>query len=82
MKTFFEKKMSAKTVIHNDSALPENSKMASLSQNVVRHMRNTSEGFGMQERVAVVNKFTLENGPLRLFQAVGQESDFLWSQGV
>ena len=36
--------MSAKTVIHKVSALSENSKMASLSQNVVRHMRNTYVG--------------------------------------
>ena len=41
--TFYEKEMSAKTVIHRDSALSENSKMASLRQNVVRHIRNTSE---------------------------------------
>ena len=45
--TFYEKEMSAKTVIHRDSALSENSKMASLSQNMVRHMRNTSERLGM-----------------------------------
>ena len=49
--------MSAKTVIHRDSALSENSKMASLSQNVVRHMRNTSERLDIKERVRVVNKF-------------------------
>ena len=55
---FYEKGMSAKTVIHRDSALSENSKVASLSQNVVRHMRNTSERLDIQERVAVVNKFT------------------------
>ena len=56
--TFYEKEMSAKTVIHRDLALSENSKMASLSQNVVRHMRNTSERFDISERVKVVNKFT------------------------
>ena len=50
--------MSAKTVIHKVSALSENSKMASLSQNVVRHMRNTSERLNINERVKVVNKFT------------------------
>ena len=49
--------MSAKTVIHKVSALSENSKMASLSQNVVRHMRNTSERLDISERVKVVNKF-------------------------
>ena len=55
--TFYEKEKSAKTVIHKDSALSENSKMASLSQNVVRHMRNTSERLDISERVKVVNKF-------------------------
>ena len=58
LNTFFEKEMSAKTVIHRDSALSENSKMASLSQNMVRHMRNTSERLPIEERVLVVNKFT------------------------
>ena len=32
--------------------------MASLSQNVVRHIRNTSERPDISERVKVVNKFT------------------------
>ena len=48
--TFYEKGMSAKTVIHKDSALSENRKMARLSQNVVRHIRNTNF------RVKVVEK--------------------------
>ena len=55
LNTFFEKEMS--TVIHKDSALSENSKMASLSHNVVRHMRNTSERLRIEESVAVVKKF-------------------------
>ena len=50
--------MSAKTVIHRDSALSENSKIASLSQNVVRYIRNTSERLNINEKVEVVNKFT------------------------
>ena len=45
-------------MIHRDSVLSENSKMASLSQNMVRHMRNTSERLPVEERVVVVNKFT------------------------
>ena len=58
LNTFFEKEMSAKMVIHKDSALPENSKIASLSQNVVRHIRNTSERLEVKDRVTVLNKFT------------------------
>ena len=57
LNTFFEKEMSAKTVIHRDSALSKNKKMASFSQNMVRHMRNTSERLPIEERVLVVNKF-------------------------
>ena len=52
--TFYEKGMSAKTVIHKDPALSENSKMASLNQNVVRHMRNIKERIDISERVEVV----------------------------
>ena len=32
--------------------------MASLSQNMVRHMRNTSERVTIEERIRVVNCFT------------------------
>ena len=32
--------------------------MASLLQNVVRHMRNTREKLDLKERVIVINKFT------------------------
>ena len=39
------------------STLPENSKMASLTQEVVRRMRNTSEKVNMKERIAHLDKF-------------------------
>ena len=49
--------MAAKTVTNFKSALSENSKMVSLSQEVVRRMRNTSEWIGSSERIEVINKF-------------------------
>ena len=50
---FYEKEMSAKTVIHRNLALSENSKTASLSKMWFRHMRNNSERLDTKERVIV-----------------------------
>ena len=57
MYKFWEKPMAAKTVIHRESALSENSKIASLSQEVMRRMKNTSEDVSMKERVGVINQY-------------------------
>ena len=56
--SFFEKPTATSKVIHKKSALSENCKMASLSQNLVRRMRNTSELVAIEERVKIVDKYT------------------------
>ena len=58
MHTFFEKKMASSKVIHKDSALGENCKMASLSQNLVRRLKNTCGRLPEWERTVVVDNFT------------------------
>ena len=60
MYKYYEKPMAAKTVIHKQSALAENSKMASLSQEMVRRMKTTSERIPMKERVQVVDDFSIK----------------------
>ena len=57
MYTFFEKPMASNMMIQRDSAMPENSKMATLNQELVRRMMNTSEDLGMDERVLVVEDY-------------------------
>ena len=51
MYTFFEKSMASNQMIHKQSALPENTKMASLNGEVIRRMQNTSELLPIEERV-------------------------------
>ena len=55
--SFFEKPMSSPFCILEQSALPENTKIASLSQEVVRRMLNTSELVSQQERNQVIETF-------------------------
>ena len=55
--TFFEKPMASNVIIQKDSAMPENSKMATLNQELVRRMMNTSEDLVMEERIIVVDRY-------------------------
>ena len=56
--SFFEKPTTKNTVLHRDTALSENTKMATLSIELIRRMLNTSERCTMEERVEVINKYT------------------------
>ena len=56
--TFFEKSMTSNQVMHRSSALPENTKMASLNAEVIRRMQNTSEILPDVERVVVIDNFS------------------------
>ncbi len=49
--------MAKRTQIMKTSALGENSKIASLTQEVVRRMKNTSEEVSNGERVAILNVY-------------------------
>ena len=44
--------------MHRSSALPENTKMASLNAEVIRRMQNTSEILPDAERVVVIDNFS------------------------
>ena len=57
MYTFYEKPMSTNQVLHKDSAMPENTKIASLTQDLVRRMKNTSELVDKVERNKVVDNY-------------------------
>ena len=54
---FYEKPMASNRVVTNKSAMGENGKMASLSQDLVRRMLATSESLGDQVRVNVVDEY-------------------------
>ena len=55
--SFFEKTMNSPFCILERSALPENTKISSLSQEVVRRMLNTSEMVRQEERNAILETF-------------------------
>ena len=55
--TFFEKKMNYKYAIRKSSAMPENMKVNSLTNDMIRRMKNTSELLGQPERNAVVDSY-------------------------
>ena len=55
--SFYSKDVANKHVIHKDSALDENMKIASLTQNLIRRMKNTSELVNMKVRLAIVDEF-------------------------
>ena len=57
MYTFYEKPMSTNQVLHKDTAMPENTKVASLTQDLVRRMKNTSELVDQEERNKVVDNY-------------------------
>ena len=56
--SFYQKEVANKQVIHKKSALSENVKVASLTQNLIRRMKNTSEFLSLGERLAVIEQFT------------------------
>ena len=58
--SFYEKPMASKYTIMKKSALSENSKVASLSQDLVRRMKNTSERLTIKERVRIVNEYSVK----------------------
>ena len=57
MYKYFEKPMSTKKVIMRSSALSENTKISSLSQDMVRRMKTTSEKLDMKEKVGVIDNY-------------------------
>ena len=56
--SFYQKEVSKKTMIDRKSALGENTKVASLTQNLMRRMKNTSEDVDNSVRVDIVNAFS------------------------
>ena len=57
MYSFFEKPMSSNQVIQRKSAMPENMRMSTLNQEMVRRMMNTSELLDIKVRVGVVDDY-------------------------
>ena len=57
MYSFFEKPMSSNQVIQRKSAMPENMRMSTLNQEMVRRMMNTSELLDIKVRVGVVDEY-------------------------
>ena len=60
MYKFYEKPMANKKVISRRSAMGENSKQASLSQEVVRRMKNTLEDICQEEKNSILNEFVVK----------------------
>ena len=59
MYSFYEKPMASPFSVMEKSALPENSKNATLAQELVRRMMNTSELLTQEERNEVIEKFII-----------------------
>ena len=57
MFSFFEKEMVSPMVLHKRSAMPEGVRRATLNQELVRRMVNTSEMVDIVKRVAVVDTY-------------------------
>ena len=57
MYNYYEKPMSSPYCITEQSAMPESAKVASLSQDLVRRMQNTSEGLAQMNRNLVIEKY-------------------------
>ena len=55
--SFYEKPMVAKTVLMRRSAMPENTRMATLNQETIRRMINTSELVCMTTRLQVIDNY-------------------------
>ena len=54
---YFEKSMIPNMVLHRRSAMPESTRRATLNQELVRRMVNTSEMVGDEKRVEIVDKY-------------------------
>ena len=54
---FWEKPTTINQVLHAQTALSENTKMQSLSNEVIRRMRNTSELLDNRTRVRIIDNF-------------------------
>ena len=52
--------MARKTVIHKQSALSEKTKVTSLSQDLIRRMKNTSEEVPIEERIAIIDEYSYQ----------------------
>ena len=57
MFSFFEKSMTAQMVLHKRSAIPEGVRRATLNQEMVRRMINTSEGVSIEKRIGIVDDY-------------------------
>ena len=70
MHTFYEKPTSSNQTIQKDTALPENTKMATLNSEVVRRMLHTSELLPIEERIMVLDDMSqkLANSGFKLAQ--------------
>ena len=54
---YFEKTMTPITVLHARSAIPEATRRATLNQELIRRMTNTSELVGEEKRVEIVDTY-------------------------
>ena len=54
---YFEKKMIPNMVLHRRSAMPEATRRATLNQELIRRMTNTSEMISNEKRVEIVDKY-------------------------
>ena len=57
MYSFYEKPMAAKTVMRRESALSENTKVSSLSQDLIRRLKNINLELPTSARVEAINDF-------------------------
>ena len=57
MYKFFQKPMASNMVLQRCSAMPENMRVASLTQEMIRRMLNTSEDLDDSARVEVVDEY-------------------------
>ena len=58
--SFYEKPMSNRQVVHNNSAMGENSKIASLSQELIRRLKNTSVEIDQGNIDEIINNFSVK----------------------
>ena len=54
---YFEKAMVPNMVLHRRSAMPEGTRRATLNQEMIRRMVNTSEMVGMNKRLEIIDKY-------------------------
>ena len=57
---FYEKKVASQRVILNQSAMNQQSKVSSLSQEIVRRMSNTGRNVKIERRIDILNVFMLK----------------------